>query len=141
MNHLLVFLLTLAGTPPASAPAPAPSAMVIRQAPLRVDSALGAWLGTLVQADGTRRPIEVSFTNGLRPKTVFAYFRISDPARPETTLRRLGRLANDELVFDLREGGHVAFRLISGHLVGEVADPAGQLAGKATRGIELTRRP
>jgi hypothetical protein len=139
MNHLLVFLLTLAGGAQTSVPAPAPSALVVAQPPLRAESALGTWLGSLVQADGTRRPLEVSFTDGLHPQTLFAYFRVSDTSGSETTLRRLGRLANDQLVFDLREGGRVALRLISGRLVGEVVDPAGQLTGKAARGIELTR--
>jgi hypothetical protein len=139
MNKLLIFLLTLAGSAPGSPSAPDPSALVMAQPPMRVESALGAWLGTLVQADGTRHPIEVSFTDGLRPETLFAYFRTGDPSRPQTTLRRLGRLADDTLRFELREGGHIALRLISGRLVGEVVDPAGQLAGKSIRGIELSR--
>jgi hypothetical protein len=140
MNHLLAFLLTLAGTtapPPADA---APSALVVQQAPLRIERTLGVWDGTLLQANGTRRPLEVSFIDGLRPQTLFAYFRLNEPSGSEMILRRLGRLSNDELVFDLREGGSVALRLISGHLVGPVVDPAGQLAGKAASGIELRRR-
>ena len=140
MNHLLAFLLTIAGTAAPSPADAAPSALVVYQAPLSIDHALGVWNGNLIQANGARRPLEVSFTDGLRPQTLFAYFRLGKPDGAEMTVRRLGRLANDELVFDLREGGRVALRLISGRLVGPVVDPAGQLAVKAASAIELQRR-
>ena len=56
----------------------------------------------------------------------------------ETTVRRLGRIVGDDLVFDLRDGGRVALRLLSGRLVGDVVDPAGQIVtGHGT--LELGR--
>jgi hypothetical protein len=139
MNQFLVFLLTLAGTAPTHPPAPPPSALVESQAPLRADHALGVWSGSIVDRAGVRRPLEVSFVDGLRPETLFAYFRVGDPVQPMTTLRRLGRLVNDELVFDLREGGRIAFRMIQGRLQGSVTDPAGQLTPAGTSAIELLR--
>jgi hypothetical protein len=139
MNHFLVFLLTLAGAGPASPPAATPSALVVTQGPLRPDHALGVWSGDIVGPGGARRSLEVSFVDGLRPETLFAYFRVGDPIQPSTTLRRLGRLVNDELVFDLREGGRIDFRMIQGRLRGAVSDPAGQLTPHRTSAIELLR--
>jgi hypothetical protein len=60
--------------------------------------------------------------------------------RGETVVRRLGRVIGDDLVFELREGGRVALRLLSGRLVGDVVDPTGQLtAGRGTLDLGRTR--
>ena len=98
---------------------------------------LGAWQGTLVDGAGVRRPLEVSMADGLRRETVFGYFTMLDRGR-QVTVRRLGRIVGDDLVFELREGGRVALRLLSGRLVGDVVDPAGQLVAGGGR-LELGR--
>jgi len=134
MLHKAVLLLLFAvtGTPPGDGPASSPSALAVASAPLRAELALGAWQGTLVDAAGARRPIEVSVADGVRRETVFGYFTLTSKRR-EVTVRRLGRMVGDDLIFDLREGGRVALRLLSGRLVGDVVDPAGQLvAGGGT---------
>jgi hypothetical protein len=134
MLHKAVLLLLFAvtGSPTVDTPADAPSALAMAPAPLRAELALGAWQGTLVDSAGARRPIEVSVADGVRRETVFGYFTLTSTRR-EMTVRRLGRVVGDDLVFDLRDGGRVALRLLSGRLVGDVVDPAGQLvAGGGT---------
>jgi hypothetical protein len=81
----------------------------------------------------------MSVAEGLRRDTVFGYFTLGGQTGL-TTVRRLGRVVGDDLVFDLRDGGRVALRLLSGRLVGEVVDPAGQLtAGRGTLDLGRTR--
>ena len=135
MLHKAVLLLLFAvtGSPTGDPNATSPSALAVESAPLRAELALGAWQGTLVDAVGVRRPLEVSVADGVRRETVFGYFTLTNKKGRETTVRRLGRVVGDDLVFDLRDGGRVALHLQSGRLVGDVVDPAGQLvAGGGT---------
>jgi hypothetical protein len=139
MLHKAVLLLLFAvtGSPTGETSTAAHSALAVASAPLRAELTLGAWQGTLVDAAGARRPVEVSVADGIRRDTVFGYFMLPTNGR-ETTVRRLGRIEGDDLVFDLRDGGRVALRLLSGRLVGDVVDPAGQIVtGRGT--LELGR--
>ena len=140
MLHRAVLLLLFAvtGSPSGETSTVAPSAFAVAAAPLRADLTLGAWQGTLVDAAGTPRRVEVSVADGIRRDTVFGYFTLPGKKGRETTVRRLGRIVGDDLVFDLRDGGRVALRLLSGRLVGDVVDPAGQIVtGHGT--LELGR--
>ena len=134
---ILLMLLTVTGAP-TGADVPitvAPSALAVAAAPLRPDLTLGSWHGTLIDEAGARRPLEVSMAGGLRRDTVFGLFTL---AGRDTTVRRLGRVVGDDLVFDLLDGGRIVLRLQSGRLVGNVVDPAGQIAaGRGT--LELGR--
>jgi len=135
---VLLILFALTGSPNGEAPvAVAPSALAVAAVPLRTELTLGAWKGTLIDGAGARRPLEVSVADGVRRETVFGYFTLLSKGG-EVTVRRLGRVVGDDLVFELRDGGRVALRLLSGRLVGDVVDPAGQLvAGGGT--LELGR--
>ena len=135
---VLLILFALTGSPGGEAPvAVAPSALAVAAVPLRTELTLGAWKGTLIDGAGARRPLEVSVADGVRRETVFGYFTLLSKGG-EVTVRRLGRVVGDDLVFELRDGGRVALRLLSGRLVGDVVDPAGQLvAGGGT--LELGR--
>ena len=133
---VILLLFAVSGTPVADVATP--SALAVTSAPLRAELTLGQWRGDLVDAGGARHALEVSVAEGLKRDSVFGYFTLSRQGR-ETTLRRLGHVAGDDLVFDLREGGRVALRLRSGRLVGEAVDPAGQLAGGQST-IDLARR-
>ena len=135
---LLLLLSIGSGTPGVEVPATVPSAFAVTSPATRPDLALGAWYGTLVDVGGARHSIEASFTDGGRAATVFGYFTLLGDRRESMTVRRLGRVVGDDLVFDLREGGRVALRLVSGRLVGEVVDPTGHLlSGHSV--IELAR--
>ena len=135
---VLLLLFALTGSPSGGAPIAAePSALAVAAAPLRAEHTLGAWQGSLVDGAGVSRPLEVSVADGLRRETVFGYFTVLDKGR-QVTVRRLGRIVGDDLVFELREGGRVALRLLSGRLVGDVVDPAGQLVAGGGR-LELGR--
>ena len=124
---VLLLLFALTGSPNGEAPvAVAPSALAVAAVPLRTDLTLGAWQGMLIDGAGVRRPLEVSVADGVRRETVFGYFTLLSKGG-EVTVRRLGRVVGDDLVFELRDGGRVAMRLLSGRLVGDVVDPAGQL--------------
>jgi hypothetical protein len=139
LNKAIVLLLfAVSGSPTGEVPGTAPSAFAVTNAPLRADLTLGRWTGDFVGAGGARRPVEVSVTEGLKRDNVFGYFTLTSQGR-ETTLRRLGRVVGDDLVFELREGGRVALRLVSGRLVGDVVDPAGQLAAGGGA-LDLRRR-
>ena len=134
---VLLLLVAVGGSPTSEAPAPAPSALTVAPAPLRVDGLRGAWHGLLVDAAGVTRRVEVSLADGLRRGTVFAHFTLAGKGT-DVTVRRLGRLVDGDLVFDLREGGRVALRLAAGRLIGDVVDPAGQfVSGRGT--LELGR--
>jgi hypothetical protein len=136
---VLLMLFAVTGTPTGDMPATEPSALAVTAVPLRAELALGAWRGTLVDATGARRPLEMSVADGLRRDTVFGYFTLTTQGR-ETTVRRLGRMVGDDLVFDLRDGGRIALHLLSGRLVGDVVDPAGQLtAGRGTLDLGRSR--
>jgi len=125
LSKALFLLLLATGTPPGDI-ALEPSALATQAAvPLRADLTLGAWQGILVDTGGSQRPLEMSIADGLRRDTVFGYFRFGSQGH-ETTVRRMGRVGVENLVFDLREGGRIALRLLAGRLVGDVVDPAGQ---------------
>jgi hypothetical protein len=116
-----------------------PSALAVTAAPLRAELAVGAWRGTLVDASGARRALDIAVADGPRRDTVVGYFTLATQSG-ETVVRRLGRVVGEDLVFELREGGRVALRLLSGRLVGDVVDPAGQLsAGRGTLDLGRTR--
>jgi hypothetical protein len=137
LNKAVILLLFAVGSG-GEVPATAPSAFAVVNAPLRAELALGGWQGTLVDAAGVSHPLEMSVASGNRRDTVFGYFTLASQGR-ETTLRRLGNVVGEEIVFDLREGGRVAMRLVAGRLVGDVVDPAGQLmTGHGT--LDLGRR-
>ena len=141
MNPKAVLLLLLSigsGTPGVDPSVSSPSAFAVTSPVIRPDLALGAWYGTLVDVGGARHSIEASFTDGVRAATVFGYFTLLGHRRDGVTVRRLGRMVGDDLVFDLREGGRVALRLVSGRLVGEVVDPTGHLVSGHSV-IELAR--
>ena len=125
LSKALLLLLLATGTPTGDLPSE-PSALATKAMPLRADLTLGAWHGMLVDTGGAQRPLEMSIADGLRRDTVFGYFRLGTQGH-ETTVRRLGRVGVEDLVFDLREGGRIALRLLAGRLVGDVVDPAGQL--------------
>ena len=136
LTKALLLLLMATGTPPGDL-LPEPSALAAKAAPLRADLTLGAWQGTLVETSGTQRPLEMSVADGLRRDTVFGYFRLGSQGH-ETTVRRMGRVDVEDLVFDLREGGRIALRLLAGRLVGDIVDPAGQFTpGRGT--VDLGR--
>jgi hypothetical protein len=135
---VVLLLFALGGAPGGEGLTSSPSALVETPPPLRAELALGAWQGALVDGGGIRRPIEASFVDGLRANTVFGYFTLPAPGRPDLKVRRLGRVVGNDLVFDLRDGGRVALRLVSGRLVGEVNDPAGHLLSGHSA-IELGR--
>jgi len=138
MLQKAVLLLLLATGSPTGDPGD-PAALAVHAPALRTELTLGAWRGTLVDERGVRRPVDVSVADGLRRDTVFGYFTLTSPSQ-ETLVRRLGRVTRDDLVFDLRDGGRVALRLLSGRLIGNVVDPAGQImTGRGT--LELGRRP
>ena len=135
---VVLLLFALGGAPSGEGLTASPSALMETTPPLRAERALGAWQGTLVDGAGARRPIEASFVDGLRANTVFGYFTVPGPGRPELRVRRLGRVVGDDLLFDLRDGGRVRLRLVSGRLVGEVNDPTGHLLSGHSA-IELGR--
>jgi len=135
---VLLLLFAVSGSPTEVPVTDAPSALAVAAAPLRAELALGGWQGSLVDAGGVRHALEMSVANGLRRDTVFGLFTLTTQGR-ETTLRRLGKVVGDDLVFELRDGGRVALHLLSGRLVGDIVDPAGQLAaGHST--LDLGRR-
>jgi hypothetical protein len=136
IEAVILRLFAVSGSP--TGESPTPSALAVTTAPLRAGLTLGQWRGDLVDAGGARHALEVSVGKGLKADTVFGYFLLSSQGR-ETTVRRLGHVDGEDLVFDLREGGRVALRLRSGRLVGEAVDPTGQLGGGHST-IELTRR-
>jgi hypothetical protein len=129
-----LLLLTLAGAAP-DVPVE-PSALVATPAPLQPERVLGTWHGHVIDATGVSHAVEVAFRDGIRPDSVFAYFRLG--AKPDTTVRRLGQLVGNDLVFGLQGGGQLVLRWLDGRLVGDVVDPAGQLL-KGTGSVELAR--
>lgn len=139
-NALALIILALTGQPAGQPAVPVePSALVEAQPLVSVESALGAWRGRIVGAAGSPQALEASFFTGLRPGTVFGYFRLDEPGKPELIVRRLGRLVDGQMLFDLKERGHIALRLIEGRLVGELDDPSGQLRHVAAGAVELDR--
>ena len=134
---VLLLLFAVSGSPTGDVSVTTPAALAAASAPLRAEVTLGQWRGNLVAAGGARHALEVSVSEGLKRDSVFGYFTVTSQGR-ETTLRRLGQVAGDDLVFALREGGRLALRLRSGRLVGDLVDPAGQLAGGQST-IELAR--
>jgi hypothetical protein len=135
MHTTAAFLLLLAATASPHAPMP----VGLSPAPLGVASVLGAWRGDLLEAGGHEEPIEASFADGARPGAVVGHFTLARRIRPTMTVRRLGQLTPERLVFDLRDGGHVALRLREGRLVGDFVDLAGQLTTLHAGTIDLTR--
>jgi len=122
----LLLLLAAAGTP---------------HIPVGVSPApfvLGAWRGDLLEAGGHEAPIEASFANGARPGVVVGHFTLPR-RRPNMTVRRLGQVTQEGLVFGLRGGGHVAVHLREGRLVGDLVDLAGQLTTAHAGALDLTR--
>lgn len=139
LSKALLLMLFAVGGSPAPDATTAPSALAVTAAPLRAELALGAWRGTLVDGAGVRRVLDVAVSDGPRRDTVVGYFTLVTQSG-ETVVRRLGRVMGDDLVFELREGGRVALRLLSGRLVGDVVDPAGQLTpGHGTLDLGRTR--
>jgi hypothetical protein len=139
LSKAVLLMLFAVGASPTPDATTAPSALAVSAAPLRAELALGAWRGTLVDGTGARRALDVAVSDGPRRDTVVGFFTLPTQ-RGETVVRRLGRVIGDDLVFELREGGRVALRLLSGRLVGDVVDPGGQLtAGGGTLELGRTR--
>jgi len=137
LSKAVLLMLFAVGSSPTPDATTAPSALAATTVPLRAEIALGAWRGTLVDEAGAHRPLDVAVANGPRRDTVVGYFTLASQGG-ETVVRRLGKVIGDDLVFELREGGRVALRLLSGRLVGDVVDPAGQLTAGRGR-LDLGR--
>ena len=136
-NALLAVLMALGGQsqPSTLPPDPGPAALVAEHRPLTSRMVLGAWRGSRVVAgEQAPSPVEVVFVDGLRPATVLGYFTFGEGAEA-ATMRRLGRLSADRLVFTLPEGRELTLRLDErqAHLLGREAG-----AGPAST-IELSR--
>ena len=102
-NALLLFLLSLVGSPdspPANAADPAASIRTAVEAPgsiAIVEEVLGAWRGEWRGDDGAAAvPVDIVFTPGIRPRTVFAYVTFVD-RNGERTVRRPARLTDEGL--------------------------------------------
>lgn len=101
-NALLLFILSLVGSPDGQATAPAvePSASIRTEGPgsgiTGVEDVLGAWRGEWQGAEGATVPVDVVFTQGIRPRTVFAYVTFVDRTG-ERTVRRPAMLTDDGL--------------------------------------------
>lgn len=115
-NALLLFLLSFAGVPQPPDPAVIEPAASIRTevdatAPGigAVEEILGAWRGRWQTPEGAATPVDVVFTPGIRPRTVFAYVTLVEGAA-ERTLRRPGRLTDDGLEFTVPGRGVVLLR-------------------------------
>jgi len=141
-DAIIAFLLALSGQAPPETPAgpPAsPAALVREQSRERLTSLtlLGAWQGRVSGAT-MAAPIEVTFTDGLRPSTVFAYF-IFGVGEEASRLRRLGSLAADQIVFVLADGGKITLRLdaTGQRLVGSVVQHTADR--ESVSSVELVR--
>ena len=122
-NALLLFLLSFAGVPhPPDAAVVEPAASVRGDATthgiaiVAVEDVLGAWRGRWQTAEGTPTPVDVTFQPGIRPRTVFAYVTLAEPAG-ERTLRRPGRLTEDGLELTVPGRGAVVLRVEGPRLV------------------------
>ena len=135
---VLLLLFAVSGSPTGDVSLTTPAALAATSVPLRARLTLGQWRGDLVAAGGARQALEVSVSEGLKRDTVFGYFTVTSQGSETTTLRRLGQVTGDDLVFALRESGRLALRLRSGRLVGDLIDPAGQLTGGQST-VELLR--
>ena len=141
-SAVLAFLLALSGQAPDLPPGPAgsPAALVTEQPrPRLMPTLVGAWQGRRLTGDVTPPvPLEVTFADGLRPATVFAYF-IFGAGQETSRLRRLGSLAADQVVFALADGGKITLRLdaTGRRLVGSVVDLSG--SRPAVSSVELMR--
>jgi hypothetical protein len=132
---VLALLLALAGqSPPSSAGSAAPAALVAPHVRLTPALLRGAWRDARATDGGlARAPLEVSFTEGLRPSTVFGYFIFGEGPTPPT-LRRLGALTADQLRFDFPDGRALTFQLddrgrrLLGRLSGSGAEIALELS-------------
>jgi hypothetical protein len=126
-NALLLFLLTLSGTPggPATPPAsiePAShveaSASIPSGAIVGVEEVIGAWRGRWSALEGPAVPVEVVFTQGIRPRTAFAYVTFIE-GKGERTVRRPAQLTDAGIVFAVPGRGEVVLRAEGGsRLVG-----------------------
>jgi hypothetical protein len=114
-NALLLFILSLVGSPdPQTVAAPVESSASIPTEPARggildVEEVLGAWRGQWDSAEGAAVPVDVVFTHGIRPRTVFAYVTFAEP-NGERTLRRPAQLTDGGLVLTVPGRADVVLR-------------------------------
>jgi hypothetical protein len=134
-NAVLAVLLALAGqSSPPSHDSAAPAALPAQHFRLTPAVLLGAWRDARV-ANGApvRTPLEVIFTEGLRPSTVFGYFTFGDASTP-APLRRLGAVTADQLRFDFPDGRAMTLQLddrgrrLLGRLTGSAGDTVLELS-------------
>jgi hypothetical protein len=111
---LLAVLMALGGheepaTPP-NAPASAPSALVAEHRALTPASVAGAWRGKQTLAGEQKSsPMEAVFVDAERPSKMLGYFTFGE-GDIAPTIRRLGQLSGDRLVFTLRDGRELSLR-------------------------------
>ena len=114
-NALLLFILSIVGSPaPPTIATPVEPSASIRTEPVTggivdVEELLGAWRGQWHTAEGAAVPVDVVFTNGIRPRTVFAYVTFAE-AKGERTVRRPARLTGDGLVLTVPGRADVVLR-------------------------------
>jgi hypothetical protein len=114
-NAALLFILSLVGSPDAQTTASPvePSASIRTEASASgigaVEELLGAWRGEWQGAEGVTVPVDVVFTQGIRPRTVFAYVTFVD-RKGERTVRRPALLTADGLALAVPGRAHVILR-------------------------------
>jgi hypothetical protein len=121
---VLTLLLALTGHASPDATQDAPAALIAEHPRLDAAALLGAWRGSRVAAGpATSAPLEVAFSPGLKPGTVFGYFTF-DEAPPGLRLRRLGRVIADRVNFVLADGRRISLKLDEGgrRLLGTVTE-------------------
>ena len=114
-NALLLFILSIVGSPdPQAAQAVVdPSASIRTNATagriVDVEELLGAWRGQWHSIEGPAVPVDVVFTNGIRPRTVFAYVTFVE-SKGERTVRRPAQLTDDGLALTVPGRANVVLR-------------------------------
>ncbi len=128
---LVALLMALGGhEEPATTPhPPAPSALVAEHHVISPAAVTGAWRGTqTLTGERASSPMEAVFVDPGRPSRMLGYFTFGD-GEAAPTIRRLGQLSGDRLVFTLRDGRELTLRFDGKreHLLGvETAPTTGE---------------